>query len=286
VTGFARRPLDNIGIQYGLEVLNEGAITTTQFLDLNERIGGFDADANHVPERTEADLGAARLAYQTGRLLYGGGGLATMPMIDYRAYSDLLENGDIHMKFHTFSTEARLENANGDADNQVLLLEDFRFGFFSSASPVLIEAIAQMDQWLVNLADDVSHKPRRTKVVENKPADLVDACWTPEEDPAKIVEDQRYGEGECDELYPAYPSPRMVAGGPIENDIIACQLKPLDPDDYEVEFSAEEWAQLETIFPHGVCAWSEPGIEQQPLLATWLSFGPSRVNRIRVPLEH
>jgi NhaP-type Na+/H+ or K+/H+ antiporter len=99
VTGFARRPLDNIGIQYGLEVLNTGAITKAQFLDLNEKIGGFDEDANHVPERTEADLGATRLAYQTGRLLSGGGGLAAMPMIDYRAYSDLLENGDIHMKF-------------------------------------------------------------------------------------------------------------------------------------------------------------------------------------------
>jgi hypothetical protein len=170
--------------------------------------------------------------------------------------------------------------------SSLVLLEDFRFGYFSSESPVLIEAIAQMDQWLVNIAHDTSHQPRQVKVVDNKPDDLVDACWTPDEEPEKIVEEQRYGEGECDELYPAFPSPRMVAGGPIENDIVACQLRPLDPADYEVDFSAEEWARLEAIFAHGVCDWSAPGIEQQPLLGTWLSFGPSHVNRIRVPLEH
>ena len=47
-TGFARRPLDNVGIQYGLEALNAAAITKEQFLDLNEKIGGFDIDGNVV----------------------------------------------------------------------------------------------------------------------------------------------------------------------------------------------------------------------------------------------
>ena len=51
-TGVARRPLDNTGIQYGLAALNAGTITVDQFLDLNERIGGFDTDANFVPQRT------------------------------------------------------------------------------------------------------------------------------------------------------------------------------------------------------------------------------------------
>src|SRR5690606_16576163 len=34
-TGFGRRPLDNIGVQYGLGALNAGAITLDEFLDLN-----------------------------------------------------------------------------------------------------------------------------------------------------------------------------------------------------------------------------------------------------------
>jgi hypothetical protein len=41
-TGFARRTLDNIGVQYGLMAFNAGKITAEQFLELNQKIGGFD----------------------------------------------------------------------------------------------------------------------------------------------------------------------------------------------------------------------------------------------------
>ena len=36
VSGFANRALDNVGVQYGLNALNAGVITTDQFLDLNQ----------------------------------------------------------------------------------------------------------------------------------------------------------------------------------------------------------------------------------------------------------
>src|SRR5207244_13395749 len=36
-TGFARRPFDNVGIQYGLKAFNGGKITFEQFLELNNR---------------------------------------------------------------------------------------------------------------------------------------------------------------------------------------------------------------------------------------------------------
>ena len=39
-TGFANRALDNVGIQYGFNALNDGVISVDQFLDLNEHIGG------------------------------------------------------------------------------------------------------------------------------------------------------------------------------------------------------------------------------------------------------
>ena len=51
-TGFARRPLDNVGVQYGLLALNKGLISKAQFLDLNEKIGGVDIDANFIAERS------------------------------------------------------------------------------------------------------------------------------------------------------------------------------------------------------------------------------------------
>jgi hypothetical protein len=47
-----------------------------------------------------------------------------------------------------------------------------------------------------------------------------------------------------------------------------------------VELSSEQMDRLQEIFPDGVCDWSEPGIEQQPLAGTWLSLGPSPVNQI------
>lgn len=108
-----------------------------------------------------------------------------------------------------------------------------------------------MDQWLVDIENDTSDLPRELKVVTNKPVELVDACWTPYPEHEKIVEEQRFGKRECDDIYPGFPSPRMVAGGTIENDIVACQLKAPDPADYEVTFSESEWDALEAIFPSG-----------------------------------
>ncbi len=36
---FAQRPLDNVGVQYGLKALNDGVITVDQFLDMNRSSG-------------------------------------------------------------------------------------------------------------------------------------------------------------------------------------------------------------------------------------------------------
>ncbi len=272
-TGFARRMLDNVGVQYGLEALQAGRITTAQFLDLNEHIGGLDMDANFTPERTVGDRAALRLAYESGRILSGGGGLAAMPIIDYRAYSDYT-SGDIHMRFHSFSTRERLRQANGRADNQVMLVESQAHGLWSTASPVLREALRQMDQWLLNLAEDTSDVPRAEKVVRDKPADLVDACFT--KAGVKIVEPQTYtGSGACNKLYPSHASPYLVAGMPLANNIVKCQLKPIDPSDYAVRFTPAEMERLRRIFPNGVCDYGKPGIEQRPLKGTWLSFGPA-----------
>jgi hypothetical protein len=272
-TGFARRPLDNVGVQYGLRALNDGAITTTQFLDLNARIGGYDNDGNFQNGRTAADETVIRIAYETGRLTSGGGGLSTTPIIDYRGYSDDRENGDVHLRYHSFSMRERLIAANGHADNHVMLVEDDRHGLYSSQSPVLQEALLRMDQWLENLAGDTSADPQIDRVRRAKPPELVDACWTRDDDPTKIAERQIRGQGRCEELYPSAPPPREVAGAPLASDIIKCQVKPIDSSDYAVSFSIDEMDQLKRTFPEGVCNWSRPGVGQAPLTDTWLSFG-------------
>ncbi|MDA1184820.1 MAG: DUF6351 family protein [Acidobacteria bacterium] len=270
-TGFARRPLDNVGVQYGLAVLESGDIATEQFLDLNEKIGGFDIDGNLVAERMVADPAATDAAYRTGRV--NGGGVATVPILDYRTYYDDLPRGDVHLRFQSFATRARMEAANGHSDNLVMLHHDRRYGAFSTTSPVLREGLDQLGEWLTALATDASSDTPETTLRRTKPAGLVDACWTSDEVPTKIVERLAYQSGRCDEIYPAFSYPRGVAGSPIAGDIIKCQLKPVDPADYGVSFTAEEMARLRAIFPEGVCDWSKPGVGQQPLAGTWLSFG-------------
>src|SRR5699024_6643196 len=78
-TGLPRRPLDNVGVQYGLGALLDGVLDVDAFLHLNEYVGGVDDDGRVVSERTEADPVATAAAHRSGRLLHGGGGLAEVP---------------------------------------------------------------------------------------------------------------------------------------------------------------------------------------------------------------
>jgi Tannase-like family of unknown function (DUF6351) len=254
--------------------VNSGQISKAQFLDLNEKIGGVDIDANFTSGRTIGDLKALRVAYESGRIMWGGGGLASTPIIDYRGYADYAK-GDPHMRFYSFVTRARLKRANGSARNQVMLIEDgAAYGLFSTKSPHLREALAQMSEWLTNLRHDSSDVSRAEKVARSKPAALVDACF--DKAGAKIEEPQTLdGRGRCNELYPSHSSPYLVAGMPITNDVAKCQLKPIDPRDYTVTFTKGELDEVRRIFPNGVCDYAKPGMEQRPLKGTWQSFGPA-----------
>ena len=280
-TGFAGRPLDNVGVQYGLAALNTRQITTEQFLDLNELIGGLDADANHVPDRHVANEHATRMALETGRILNGGGGLATTPVIDYRSYTDNREDGDIHMKVHQHSTRARLLEANGHADNHVMVVQGC-WGF-TPEQPDLGTLFDQMDSWLMAFAADTSRDDAAMKVVGARPASLVDACWDNRDSGhVKVDEPQTYdGEGMCNDLYPSFPTPRHVAGATLANNVVKCTLKPISSDDYAVTFTADERARLEGSFPDGVCDWSQDSMYFGDLRGTWLSFGPSPVNLVQ-----
>jgi hypothetical protein len=276
-TGFARRPIDNIGVQYGLEALNLGAITKQQFLDLNKNIGGYDNDGNYVTTRTVGDVTAIAAAYRSGRITYGGLGMRRTPIIDYRGYVDQPENsGEVHSRFHSFSMRQRLLEANGNFTNQVMLVEDGSTttgnGLFSDSSPVLSHALTQMDEWLTNFLADRSAAALPVRINRAKPNDLVDACFI-NKGTMKIAEQQVYElDTTCNQLYPAFSTPRMVAGEPLANDVLKCQLIPADPSLYKVRFTPAEIAQLNAIFPQGVCDYSKPGIGQQPPDGTWQVF--------------
>jgi hypothetical protein len=156
---------------------------------------------------------------------------------------------------------ARLIQANGDADNQVIITVDPTLNF----TTYYFGRVLEMDQWIQNIAND--HRPGSVarKVARNKPAGLVDACY--DATGAKVTDTAT-----CLQLYPYGSEPRLVAGEPLTNDRLKCGLKPVDPRDYAQALTSSQLAQLRAAFPQGVCDYRRPGIEQQPQAATWLSY--------------
>ena len=130
---------------------------------------------------------------------------------------------------------------------------------------------------------DTSARELTEKVVANKPSSLVDACWDNSgESRIKIEQEQTFaGVSRCNQLYPAYRTPRHVAGAPLANDIVSCQLRPVNSSDYGVAFSPQQLAQLQDVFIDGVCDWSRGDASGARHQGTWASFGPSPINRLQ-----
>ena len=288
-TGLARSPWDNVGVQYGLQAFTDGIISFEQFVELNARIGGHDLNGVIVPgERARADADAVRIAYETGRLNTGQGGLRNLPILDLRGYTDGIcsvapcpprdpTDVDVHDGYHTLVARARLLKANGNADNHVRLVthEVGHRGPDSILGVVSPQAVAQVDKWLTDILADTSDMPQAKKVAAHRPPDLVDACYTAAD--AKITDMDR-----CAELFPIASDARIVAGAPLANDVLKCTLKPVDPNDYSMILSAEQFRALRRTFPEGVCDWSKPGVGQVPLAGTWAVFaGQSQVRYLR-----
>lgn len=261
--GFANRPYDNVGIQYGLTALLRGQITPEQFVDLNLKIGGRDIDYNWTPERSKADTDGLRNLYRSG-LIVDGRNLDRVPMMDVRTN----ELTGVHSSVHTQMMRARLIAANGHADNQVRWIQPGQQPTSKEAGEMLSQAFITLDQWLSAIESDGSDSALERKVLSNKPAKAKDACWVA-------------GQPElCGDSLPNESRPRIVADGPLASDIFKCQMKPIDWDDYDsVEFTDEQKRNLEAAFPDGVCDWTQPGVEEQSPAGVWQSFASAAGGR-------
>jgi hypothetical protein len=284
----ARSTFDNTGIQYGLKALLAGAISGEEFVTMNERIGGFDADVNPMAARSRADLEALPIAYRAG-IVSSGKNLGKLPIIDSRGFD---EQG-IHYIWRSFSERARIDAAYGDHDNQVM----WRYGTgllpatAAQVAAVTVQSFLTMDQWLSTLlttAPKATLNEVRThaQVVAAKPLAAHDLCYltgdpnfaTPITDMALCDADPRLAK---------HASPRQVAGGSLEENILKCQLKPLNMADYApVAFTPAQWTRLNASFPGGVCDWSNPGVGQQEAISP-LTFaaGPGGVPLPPAPMQ-
>ena len=259
VTGFARRPFDNVGVQYGLGALNKGAITFAQFLDVNERVGGYDLNGNVVAERTVADPDALRLAYETGRVNDTTQGLTMIPIIDMRPYTEG-PGGDVHDTYSGTITRARIIANNGNADNHVSRVYERGASIVQAQSDNLVI----LDQWLAAIAADTAPGTQREKVARNRPAGLTDSCFNAELEETTDA-------AACAEMFLVYGNPRSVAGARPAADQMKCQLKPVDQTDYEKPVTDDQLASLRVAFPGGVCDYSKDGVSQRAP-ATWLTY--------------
>jgi hypothetical protein len=270
--GYARRPIDNVGVQYGLGALNRGEITVADFLDFNAQVGGFDGDGYAQAARHVADPEALRLTYEGGFVNgFNGPGLANVPIITQRDNASNV--GDIHDTMQDLIIRARLQRANGRADNQIIWTSS------SEAAASFDVASASLDlinAWLDNIAADPA--PASTdKSVRNKPALATDACW--DKSGNRIAEPASANPADtCNSIYPRFSTLRLETGEPLVQDIMKCHLKPIDPTDYPAGAFSDpaNLARLNAIFPAGVCDWSQPGVGQVPATAIqWSTFSGS-----------
>lgn len=266
-TRVARRTSDNAGIQYGLKALAAGQISAEEFVALNEKIGGADVDMKLTAQRMVADPEALRIAYQDG-IVSDARQWAKVPMIDLRGN----DNSNIHMNWRAFAVRERLDRVNGGHGNQVV----WRYGPGLLPPPQLVvDSLVTIDKWVAAIKADTSATPLEQKVVKNRPAEAFDFCYIGTDYSTKVTD---WGQCDADPVLKYFSSPRQVAGGPLAEDVLKCQLEPMKRGDYATAFTDAQWSRLTKLFAGGVCDWSKPGIGMQRS-TPWRTFmnGPGGV---------
>jgi hypothetical protein len=200
-----------------------------------------------------------------------GRNLASTAVIDLRGWDDsalMIPPGNtnpstipIHYVWRSFSIRDRLDREYGDHDNQVM----WRFGRngLGPSAALQLDAFNNMDAWLTALSNDSGRAPVAQKVRRTKPATAFDFCLLSTD----MTQSNRITDPavcSADPFLKPSSSPRQVAGGPLTENILKCQLKPLDAADYApAVFTAEQWARMQAAFPEGVCDWSKRGVGQR-----------------------
>lgn len=298
--GYAYNTFDNVGVQYGLLSLLRGEITPDQFIYINAGIGGwmkswdmpapgfpfvptstlFDpwsyTDAydiaspgfSGIAPRTVGDLTGIKNAYRAGLVFMGA---IDTPIVNIMAYLEPQLN--MHNSREVFAIRQRLIDARGNAHNQVI------WGVPGTSSMQVFTTIAQQALDLEN----------RWLTTGKRPADAMDACFDQNGDliaqGPHVWDGQMTGEmdgnpshdpspGPCTKQYPIYSSSRLLAGDRISEMTFKCALKPVstaltDGTYGSITFTAAQTAELEQIFPTGVCDYSQPdqGRPDMPLHA-------------------
>lgn len=257
--GKARRPYDNVGIQYGLAGLKDGTLLPSQFVALNTGIGGYDIDLEPQAARTEADPIALQRVFRSGAVNTAAH-LDTVPIIDLRGP----DPGAFHDVYRTSSMTERLKREHGTSANQALWEGPVPL---IGSTAFVDQGIRAMDRWIAAIQADTRAVPAAQKVLDaRKAAGILDRCATADGT-------DRPGMTSCPEVDATiFASPRIEAGAPVADDTMKCQLVPLDSFDYgSAAFTPDQKASLAKAFPTGVCDYSKPSVAKSDAV-TWLAY--------------
>ena len=233
-----------------------GGFNPANFDPWSARNMNLSPDGGITPApRRSGDATAMNAAYASGMRFDGD---IDIPVIDWRHY--LEEELDMHHSHQSFATRRRLEQARGDADNQVIWFTDARPFVAFDQTP---EAFEVIDEWMLNLIDNPE-----LGVAGNRPPLAVDRCFAVDGSEIAAGDDVWDGilntnpAGACTQQFQIHQSSRIVAGGPITGGIFQCVLKSVAQSIADGDYgtwvpSAPEQARLEEIFPNGVCDWSQ-----------------------------
>ncbi|MGN6475484.1 MAG: DUF6351 family protein [Mycobacteriales bacterium] len=266
-TGNGLRPLDNVGVQYGLIALRKGQISPADFLSLNRGVGGVDLDGNFIRQRESMSTYEARRLFADS-LIGEFGAINQTPIIDQTIpVSDDVPALDIHDQIRPYEIRARLDANYGSHASQAIW----------SGVPLPSSAIDVAEQWLTALATLQKAHPYASRawlVAHSRPASAADQCRTGAAGvpvPCSVLK---------------HSGPRQMAGGPLAEDVLKCRLRPLRRSDYPSSFTTADFNALKRIFPRGVCAYGQHSVGWRKRSRTWLSFGDSTLYRTPVVVPY
>lgn len=286
--GYAPIPVDNVGVQYGLQALLDEVISVDDFLELNRLVGGlddegygpWDPDAREQHDPAEPTVQPRMsMAPDLAKKLYGHGfvtgrgALDQAPIIDVNLYVDPVPVLGFHDQVRGYMAADRIEQAYGRRETHAIW----------SGVVFTNDAWSTMHAWLDGLEDQRAAAGGASNswteaVVASRPPQGEDACvvTTAGYAPVPLAAPGTAGQPDmpCEQVFRVGASPRIAAGGPRTEDVLKCRLTAPDPADYPaVKFTSEQWAELTRIFPDGVCDFSVPGVGEVERSQTWLSWG-------------
>ena len=257
--GFAGRPLDNVGVQYGLEALKAGTISKQQFIDLNVKIGGADIDAAPTagahPGRPARSAQRATAAARSTTARTSTRSRSSTCAAPTTAPSTTPTAPSRSAPGSTASTAPTPTRSSGREPVPLLGGTDFT-----------TKGLIAMDSWLAAVEKDGREGRRRPEDPRGqaRPTSSTTAsCPAASASPAPTAR-RSFASTRPRAWSPATRSPPTRTS--------ASSSRSTRRDYGTTTFSDSELAELQAVFPDGVCDFSKPAVSSATPTLPWMNY--------------